>query len=79
MRSSYYYFVDPKNKEYLYKDLYEDKAKQQGITMKQVLVNEFENQIKNYKYIQLDKDVIITEINDVLKFDVYEEMCKKLG
>ena len=79
MRSSYYYFVDPKNKEYLYKDLYEDKAKEQGITMKQVLINEFEDQIENYKKYSTDKDVIITEINDVLKFDVYEEMCKKLG
>ena len=63
MRSSYYYFVDPKNKEYLYK-IYMKTSKQQGITMKQVLVNEFENQIKTKKH-STYKDVIITEINDV--------------
>tara|TARA_B100000927_G_scaffold106112_1_gene85859 strand:+ start:2678 stop:3406 length:729 start_codon:yes stop_codon:yes gene_type:complete len=78
MRSSYYYFVDPKNKEYLYKDLYEDRAKEQGITMKQVLANEFETQIENYKTHSTEDDVIITEINDILKYDVYEEVCNKL-
>ena len=69
---------DQKNKEYLYKDLYEDKAKQQGITMKQVLANEFEKQIENYKTYSTEDDVVITEINDILKYDVYEEVCSKL-
>jgi triacylglycerol esterase/lipase EstA (alpha/beta hydrolase family) len=78
MRSSYYYFVDPKHKEYLYKDLYEDRAKEQGITMKQVLANEFEIQIENYKTHSTEDDVVITEINDILKYDVYEEVCNKL-
>ena len=40
MRSSYYYFIDPKDKTYLARDLYNDKAKEQGITMKQALRND---------------------------------------
>jgi len=79
MRSSYYYFVDPKNKDYLYRDLYNDKANEQGVSMKQVLTNEFEAQILNYKTYSTADDVVIHEINDVLDYSVYEEMCFKLG
>jgi|TARA_B110000908_G_C10160094_1_gene405566 hypothetical protein len=79
MRSSYYYFVDPKNTDYLYRDLYNDKARQQGITLKQVLLNDFEKQIANYKQHSTDDDVVITEINDILQDNVYEEVCTKLG
>ena len=39
---------------------------------------EAQKQIENYKTYSTDDDVVITEINDILKYDVYEEVCSKL-
>ena len=78
MRSSYFYFVNPKDKTYLARDLYNDKAKEQGITMKQVLQNEFEVQLANYKKYVTSDDIIIDEVQDILNYDVFEEVCTKL-
>ena len=78
MRSSYFYFVNPKDKTYLARDLYNDKAKEQGITMKQVLQNEFEVQLANYKKYVTSDDIIIDEVQDILNYDVFEDVCSKL-
>ena len=78
MRSSYYYFIDPKDKTYLARDLYKDKAKEQGITMKQALRNDFEVQLSNYKEHITDRDILVEEIQDVLDFDYFTDICNKL-
>ena len=78
MRSSYYYYFDPARKDYLSGDLYRDKANEQGITMKQALRNDFEVQLSNYKQHATDEDIVMNEVNDILKDDVFEEVCNKL-
>ena len=79
MRSSYYYFIDPKDKTYLARDLYNDKAKEQGITMKQALRNDFELQLGNYKKYITEDDILIQEIQDILDYDFFVEVCTKLN
>jgi hypothetical protein len=78
MRSSYYYYFDPARKDYLSGDLYRDKAKEQGITMKQALRNDFEVQLSNYKEYVTDDDIIVNEVNDILDYDYFSAVCKKL-
>ena len=78
MRSSYHYYFDPSRKEYLSGDLYNDKAKEQGITMKQVLRNEFEVQLANYRKFVTSDDVTIDQVQNILNYDVFEEVCTKL-
>ena len=78
MRSSYHYYFDPARKDYLSGDLYRDKAKEQGITMKQALRNDFEVQLSNYKKYVTSDDIVINEVNDILDYDYFSTVCKKL-
>lgn len=78
MRSSYYYFVNPNDKSYLARDLYNDKAKEQGITMKEALRNDFEEQLSNYKENITNDDILIEEVEDILDYAVFEEVCTRL-
>ena len=76
--SSYYYYRDPKDKSYLSRDFYKDKAKSLGITMRQALRNDFEDLLSNYAKHLTEDDVIINDVNLITDYDYFTEVCKKL-
>lgn len=78
IRSSFYYYRDPKNKSYISGDFYKDKAARLGITMRQALENDLSPLVENFKENVTDDDIVITEINDILDYDFFEEVCNKL-
>lgn len=78
MVSSYYYFINGKNRNYLYRDFYQDKANALGISMRECLENDFIKQIDNYKTNVIDDDVVLDEIEDLYCQEVFRSLCNKL-
>jgi hypothetical protein len=77
INSTCHYYVDPRNRNYLFKDLYTDKANEQGITFKECLVNDLTAQIEGYKQKTDDKDFIIKEVSQLYDKDFFVTLCEK--
>jgi len=78
LRSSAYYYRDPNNKSYISKDFYTDKANVLGITIREALENDLGQLIENYKAHSTAEDVIIKEVNDILDYDFFVDVCNRL-
>ena len=78
LRSSAYYYRDPSNKSYISKDFYTDKANSLGITIRECLENDLGQLIENYKTHVIQDDILIHEINDILDYDFFVDVCERL-
>lgn len=74
-----YYYVDPKNKKFLYIDLYQQRAEQAKTSVKEVLRSDMILQIENYKKHADSNDVVVSEVKDMFDRSTFKNICKKFN
>ena len=79
LRSTYYYYVDPKEKSFLYRDLYIEKAEKLNLSIRDCLRKDFESQINNYKKYIDTQDVVVNEAKKLHDEDYFKSLCEKLS
>lgn len=79
MKSTYYYYVDPKRKDFLYRDLYEEKSKKLNLSIQECLQQDFIRQLNNYKKYSNKTDIVIDEAKKLYDIDFFKDICNKLS
>lgn len=74
-----HYYVDPKNKKFLYADLYQQRAEQANTSMREVLKSDMILKIENYKKHIDSNDVIVSTVKDMFDQDTFKDICKKFN
>lgn len=75
MRTTAKYFVNSKNKKYTFRDYYKDRITNSE-KFEDLIRQDLDHKIKNYKDNVLDTDFIVEDGSDLLDQDKFVELCK---
>lgn len=76
LKTTYYYYVDPKDKTYRYGDLYQKKADDYRLDIREVLKKDMIPQIENYKRHATEDDIVISQVSTLYDCDNFRKICR---
>lgn len=78
MKTTINYFISPRNKEFTFRDMYENLSKATGRSVRECVYNDLYTKIENYRLHTSTTDVVIESVDELMHVHNFKKITEQL-